>query len=315
MDYLIGNGASMKPQSLNSWGRPVAFAGWLVLVWVAAAPAAAQSLPPGGGIAPPGRSERPYRGLFGSGVGNTAQSLTFEGNLGGGFVEDPLAEQGSTAGAESGGSGVGGATVTYSMSRSRFGVNASTLSHIDYYPTLPAHQILPRQIASGAVYYLPFQPTRVTLSLNWKNLPEFSFSDLFDTESGEGVPFTQDVGMTVQRYTRYGSALDISHKLSARTRVEAGVSYARGMIGPSEWTIMTATGGITHNIAKGLAAYVEYRDGGQRDESAGSPPRTPASHQRRNRFQSTAFILPSDHGVLFDWTRRHSRSNSQRDEL
>ena len=35
------------------------------------------------GLAPRARPERPYRGLFGGGQGDTAQSLTFDGSIGG----------------------------------------------------------------------------------------------------------------------------------------------------------------------------------------------------------------------------------------
>ncbi len=102
----------------------LACAGALVI----AAPAAAQ-LP---------RPERPYRGLFGGGVGDTEQSLTLNVQLAGGYDDNIFADQGAGGGgvppsstpptnvvAQGGSYGQLSSGLTYSLARTRVSVGAS----------------------------------------------------------------------------------------------------------------------------------------------------------------------------------------------
>jgi hypothetical protein len=251
-----------------------------------AAPVTAQNTSPGG-IAPPSRSERPYRGLFGSGVGTTAQSLTFEGSLGGGFVENPLVEQRGAAlpqgaaVASRGTSGVGSGTLTYTMDRTRFGLNATHLSLVDYYPGLDQHSMLPRHIISGVAYFMPAASTRISFIQSFKNLPEFSFSDLFDSEIQQALPVRQDIRLAVDRYRRFGSGVEVSHRLSKRSRIEGDLNYAHGKVASREWIILKGSGTFTHNINKGIALFVGYEEGGQRDKTLG----VQRPHERQPRIK------------------------------
>jgi hypothetical protein len=238
-------------------------------------------------IGAPSRPARPYRGVFGAPAGNQVAPLTLEGSLGGGLSGNPVAEQRigvpAGAGAATGGSGAGSgsANLVYSWTTARMGVNASNVVFADYYPKLSENNLLLKDIASAAVYFVPARATRVTVTETFKNLPEFSLTDLHEAEFGALLPPNQDFAMSVDRYTRYGTTVDVTQKLSNRTRVDASAGWARGMINARAWTILLMSGTLTHNIGKGLAAYGGYQYGGQRDEGA-SGTSVRESHPRIN---------------------------------
>jgi hypothetical protein len=257
------------------------------LIGPAVNPSVAQSLPPGGGIAPPARTERPYRGLFGGGVGNTAQSLTLEGSLGGGFVQNPLAEQGSAAAVGDpsnggGASGVGSVTLSYEMSRTRFGAHGSYNSLVDYYPQLEENSMMDRHVVTGTVYFMPGPSTRIALIENFKNFPELSLSDLFDPELEQGVPIQHDFALTLDRYRRFGTGVEIGHGFSKRTRIDLDMNYGHGMVANREWVILTGSVNLTHNISKGISLFAGYQEGGQRDAAPGAA----KTNQRQPRIKA-----------------------------
>src|SRR5262245_60927538 len=92
-------------------------------------------------ITPAARPNRPYRGLFGTPTKNLEPRLTFEGTVGAGTGGNPAQDQagggpsggGSAAGGGSG-AGTGSATLTYSWTRQKMGVNANNVYFVDYYP-------------------------------------------------------------------------------------------------------------------------------------------------------------------------------------
>jgi hypothetical protein len=246
-----------------------------VILAGAATTLSAQSTGPGL-IGPATRPERPYRGLFGGGSGDASQSLTVEASFGGGFVENPVVEQGGAAPVDpsrtGGGSGTGSASISYSMDRKRFGLYANHKSLVDYYPQLGQNSTWDRHFVSANIYYLPSPSTRIAVMPAFKNVPELSASDLFDPEFDPAIPLPLDPALTLARYHRYGATLEASHKLSARTRLEGDVNYGHGKIGANkEWVIFTGSVGLSHSLTKGIALFVGYREGGQHDIVAGAP--------------------------------------------
>lgn len=253
--------------------RPIRCASVLaVFLGLIPAVSAAQIATPGG-IAP-ARPERPYRGLFGGGVGNTVQSLTFEGSLGGGFVTNPLAEQGLAGSSSStatggGASGAGSAALDYSLHRTRFGGYASYQSLIDYYSQLEQGSLQDRHVMGATVYFMPAASTRIAFIQSFKNFPEFSVSDLFDPELDQVVPANQDFRLSPVRYRRFGSGVEVSHRLSNRSRINLDLNYGHGKVANREWVILMGSGNINYSIGKGIALFLGYQEGGQRDKKAG----------------------------------------------
>jgi len=236
------------------------------------APSTEQTTPTPFNIAPPSRPSRPYRGIFGVPQANMEPRLTLEASFGAGLSGDPAAAQGigTPGGAASAGGDSGAANATanldYSWTRQRMGIAASNNILADYYPQYSDHKFLPRDFAHGAFYFVPTDSTRVTISQTFKNLPEFSLSDLHEADLGEVIPPNQNLQLTVDRYTRFGTAVDIGQTLSSRSRADVSVSYARGMIPSHAWTIILFSGIVRHRISEGISVFGGYEYGGQRDE-------------------------------------------------
>jgi len=239
-------------------------------------------------IAPPSRVERPYRGVLGAPNPNVVPVLTLEGMIGGGLLSgNPVVEQttgvpgGNFGQGEGGtGAGTGSATFEFAFNRRRWGFNATNVSIADYYPRSTTSSFLARDIESGAFHFIPFRPTTVTIAQTFKNLPEFAWTDLHGGDFTDVVPLIQDLGLTVDRYTRYGAELDVAHKLSRRSTLTGSIGYAHGMISSRAWTIITASGDFSHALGKGLSARAGYSYGGQRDQSANGARGARESHPR-----------------------------------
>jgi hypothetical protein len=235
-------------------------------------PSAAQT-PASGGIAPPPRPERPYRGLFGGGVGETAQSLTLDGAFGvgtGGTHPSMASGPAESLALQGTGNLTTSANLNYSLSRDKFAVFGSNALLADYYRHPSGNKILPRDVATAGVS-LSIGKTGVGIGMTYKNVPELSASDFFDGEPAKVIPLNQNVPLTFERYSRFGYTLDVSQPLTRRLQMGAGVYYARGMIESRAWTIFTYSGAASYSIGKGLGAYMEYKDGGQRDQTPGAP--------------------------------------------
>jgi|SRR5215204_531619 len=239
-------------------------------------PGLAWAQTPPGGLGPRTRPERPYRGLFGGSVGATAQSLTFDGSIGGGTNESsrPGAAGATGNGLSDGGGGAvtGSGNISYSMDKKRWGLSASNAVFFDYYPGGPDGRgggVHPRDIAGAAGYFNVARATRVTVGLTYKNLPEFTLSDLYGVAAGDVIPLRQDYGLVVDRYSRYGGSVDLTQTLSRHAHASVSTSYARGMIGSRSWTILLYSGSISYSISKGLSLFAGYQDGGQKDEGPG----------------------------------------------
>src|SRR5262245_6335409 len=86
---------------------------------------------------PATRPDRPYRGLFASGLGDSEQSLVAQGSVGGGYDSNVLADAGFGTDPRLAASGMVGAvsgSLAYSMQRDRLGFGASFGESSRYYP-------------------------------------------------------------------------------------------------------------------------------------------------------------------------------------
>jgi hypothetical protein len=226
-------------------------------------------------IAPPARGARPSRALFGMPQPDREPTLVFEGLFGGGASANPLATRNIGApgvpGASGTGAGTGSANLTYSRTEERFGINAKNLVLADYYGDLPGYNLQPRDVASAAIYMVPFQPTRITVTENFKNVPEFSLADLNPEELGDAIPSHQDFATVANRYSRYGTTVDVGQALSARSRVDMSAGYAHGVITAQSFSTVLLTGRVRHWLTRGVALYVQYQYGGKLyDQRAGA---------------------------------------------
>lgn len=181
-----------------------------------------------------GRPERPYRGLFGGGLGTVAeQSLIFNGAAGGGYDDNILLDHPGGAGlldpreAKSGGLGMFNGSLSYSLDKGRWLVGLSAGSSSRYYPSqekrfVGAHNAVagatlragPRTTISGqqAVTYQPY-----TLA---NTLPLFDAPLL-----GQFADPAVDFATGSNAYVSMSSTLGISHRFAQRVTFDAGINH------------------------------------------------------------------------------------------
>jgi opacity protein-like surface antigen len=190
------------------------------------------------------RANRPYRGLFGGGVGETEQSLSVSGSLGGGYDDNILAEGTGVSNtstdprtAKKGTLGSGNGSVSYSLNRDRVGLSVSVASSSRYYPN-----VQPRFV-SGHTGGLDLQwrvgrKTSLSATASVVYQP-FTLSGLFPTTfdaasaafNGVGAPIFAplvapdlDLAASPDQYLMRSAGLGVSQSLTRRTSIAAGFS-------------------------------------------------------------------------------------------
>lgn len=229
---------------------------------LAAAPALAQ----------PERPERPYRGLFGGGVGNAEQLLTLNASTGAGYDDNVLADSsGGTGGgpggfdprhARSGSFGQFGGSLAYSLNRTRVSVGASAAASSRYYATLPTKLVATYSGSIGTSLQVA-KGTRLQLSGTASRQPFLTLGLLpgaFDPGLGEPSLANFDAGIRRDDYLTYMSSVDLTQSLTRRASVTG--SYARRT---SEFTgasrdlrSWTGAGRFSFSLSRGLGVHAGY---------------------------------------------------------
>jgi hypothetical protein len=199
-----------------------------------AAPAAAQ---PGAGVRP----ERPFRGLFGSGVGDASQSLVASLTLSGGYDEDLLAvAEGrgrSSSDQRAGGFGGGQAGLGYSLTTQRLTFGASYGASARYFPAFEQPSVIVQPGYAWTPAQNPFEE------------PE--------------VPGAPDLDFVVshQTYLRHMTtgSLRYGHGFTRRLSFSSSYSVRRSYFEVSGDRIRHSAGaGLRYAISRGIGASVGY---------------------------------------------------------
>ena len=228
------------------------------LLAAAAPPAAAQQAPP--------RAERPYRGLFGGGVGNAEQLLTFDLSVGAGYDDNIFAEQGigsDPRNAKGGQFGSLSTGLSYSFNATDWTFSATGNANTRYSPgvaeafTTGAGAALGisgtvwrggRVTASGSAGYQPY----FTLAL----VPTIIDAPLADAP----VNLPEFAALQDDRLT-YGAMVGVSQSVSRRGSLAFHADANRSEFRSGErgdTTTIGAGGGYAHNLAKGLGLRLGY---------------------------------------------------------
>ena len=223
---------------------------------------------------PPPRNERPYRGLFGSGVADVQQLLSATLSVGSGWSDNVLAESG-------GGSGIlvpgdtrkslsgtyaslsGG--LNYSLNLTRVSVGASLVGSTRYYSgsvnefsnayggavgTTLRLSKRASVTASQAMSYQPF-------------LQSVLFPRVFESELGVATIPSFDLVTARQEYLSYSSTAALSHSIARRGSLS--VDYTRhwsdfrsSEVNGNGLTTQSARLRYTHGLAKGVSLRLGY---------------------------------------------------------
>ncbi len=237
--------------------RPIAIVALCLLT--GSLPAAAQTF----------RPERPYRGVFGSGVADPGELLTVTGLAGAGYDDNIFAEQAGVPGATDERLALGGhfrqfgAHLNYSLNRTRVTFGATLASSVRHFPDLDAKKTLATHVGTvGATFELNPR-TRLTASQSVGYQPFVTlglFPELAEPGIGAAEPVAQDVSAGLGAYLSYGSAVSFSRRLTRRLGLEFGYDYQLTDFegAESNFTAQRGNGRLTYELARGLGARMGY---------------------------------------------------------
>jgi hypothetical protein len=227
------------------------------LTLLACIPAAAQA------PLQPTRPERPYRGMFASGVDNSGQSLTATSTLSGGYDDNILADATGRNALRNGQGGTLGqlsAGLNYTLSASRASVNAGLGTSIRYYPSLGNDYFKTYNASIGGQVQL-FQTPNVTLYQSVSYRP-FTFLSAFP-DAGEPVGASSapepDFVPIASQYMAYAGGVDLNQQLSRRLSFNS--SYGYGTTDRTETRFLRQTGsaGFQVGMTRDLSLRLGYR--------------------------------------------------------
>jgi hypothetical protein len=195
------------------------------LTLLACVPAAAQTQQP------PTRPERPYRGIFASGVDNSGQALTAQATLSGGYDDNILAQASNSASPRrQGGEGAFGQLsggLNYTLNASRAAFNAAAGTSQRYYPSLE-NEFFRTYNASigGSVQALTKPGVILHQSVIYQPFTFLSaFPDAIDPVAGASSVPEPDFVPLARQYVAYAGGAELSHKLSGRTTFDMSYDY------------------------------------------------------------------------------------------
>ena len=239
--------------------RLLRFGGSLAVVVATATPALAQDVAPA-------RAERPYRGLFQSGMENTSQALTLNLSLGGGDDRSRLlgATTADTRSLLSGPYGYGSAGLSYSFNLPRVTFGASAAASTRLYANDSNTYFSSRSAGVGV-------SVQATRSLVLNAAQNYSFAPynlrslsptLFDSPVGQLSLIEDDAGVATRRYTRLSTSAGASQafQLTRRSSLILDYDYTRAHITSrsSDFETNRAGGTFRQSVTQTLGYHIGY---------------------------------------------------------
>jgi hypothetical protein len=176
----------------------------------------------------PTRPERPYRGVFASGVDASGQSLTASSTLSGGYDDNVLADatrrstfrngQGGSLGQFSGG-------LNYALVGERGTANAAVGTSVRYYPSLRSDLYKTYNGSVGGTLQLSKKPNlSVHQSASYK---PYTFLPPAETGATAGVSSAPELDFVplATQYIGYEGGADLRHPLSKRLSFQSSYGY------------------------------------------------------------------------------------------
>jgi len=213
------------------------------------------------------RSERPQRGLFGSGYGNTEQSLILSASFGGGYDNDLLG-QATGAPTPSGGPrgvgrfGFGAASLGYSINREPISASAHIGGTGHYYPEMDN----PRVFALGAGMQASWQiARRSSLSTsNQLNSQPYSLRAFYglpvDAETSPDSTDVLNYAIGSVSYMDWRSSVDFSQGITEHLTASVGYTYFNVDYGDEDnnYASHSILGRLTYQVTKSLSVHGGY---------------------------------------------------------
>ncbi len=211
----------------------------------------------------PTRPERPYRGMFASGVDNSGQSLTATSTFSGGYDDNILADatqRSSIRNAQGGSLGQFSGGLNYALSASRASVNAGLGTSIRYYPSLGNDYFKTYNASIGGQVQV-FKTPNVTLhqSVGYRPFTFLSaFPDAGDPVGASSAPEPDFVPIASQ-YMAYAGGVDLGQQLSRRVSFNSSYGYSTTDRTETRFLRQTGSAGFQVGMTRGLSLRLGYR--------------------------------------------------------
>jgi hypothetical protein len=233
------------------------------------------------------RPERPYRGLFGGGVGNTEQLLTVTGSTGVGYDDNILIGGNSDTGTTDtrkgrrGAFGSGSAGLAYTISRSRVSFAGTVNSSATYYPALQDAAIVSRSGGVGATVQIS-KGTRLTANQTLSYQPLYAlglFPGLSDQPLGQPLLTDESQGARLENHLTTQSDVVLNQTLSRRVGLSLRYNDYRSQsaAGDRDLARRTESAGLGVGLAKGLGLHLGY---GRSTGDYGGEPGLPGAYSQ-----------------------------------
>ncbi len=213
------------------------------------------------------RPERPYRGLFASGIGDAEQSLVISFQLGAGYDDNILADEGISqdmrrAKPGSFGTASAGLAWSYNTPRVTAGAAAGTSARLRRGNSF-ADTIYAGHSASASLATSLWRGSRVSVGQSVAYQPYFVFRllpSLDDETLAPSIDEAHEFAVTGDDTLSYGTRAGWSQRLSRRGSLAVGYGrYATDFGGGrADFTSQSASAHYRHSLAQGLGARAGY---------------------------------------------------------
>jgi hypothetical protein len=213
------------------------------------------------------RPGRPYRGLFGTNVGDVDQQLAVNASAGGGFDDNLLADVAQQRGptlanfgaSHRGGLGTGSAGLNYLLSRDRFSAYADAVTTLSYYPTFRTQRYIRRDYADGGVNV---NIGKGLFAGGRASYQPYSLVPMFPAllNARGATVVDQDFTFSTVHYASYAAVSGFNHQLTPRTSFSLSSDYQISQAsGATQFTSWDAGGQLLHNLTRDLNFRTGYR--------------------------------------------------------
>jgi hypothetical protein len=221
------------------------------------------------GVAAPGfaQQQRPYRGLFGGGVGRTGETLELTADFGAGYDTNVLS---TSNGAEEPGQikSAGtfnsvSASLAYQESTKRVSVHASFMTAATFYPTLQTGTVVSQSAGMGVTFAVTHR-TQIAAGVGVAFQPLYLLAGLPPiAEQPFGLPSTlsNGLGAHASEHANISGSVSISQSLSQRTTATFGFtrySTTEALFSNQGLASNAVNAGLSVALAQGLSAGVGY---------------------------------------------------------
>ena len=211
----------------------------------------------------PSRPERPYRGIFASGMDDSGQSLTANASLSGGYDDNVLAQATNSNSNQEGQAGTFGqfsGGLNYSLNASRGSLNATAGTSQRYYPSLQNDLLENYNASIGGSLLVTTKPA-ITVFQSAGYQP-YTFLSAFPMATepiiGASEITDPDVVPLAEQYLFYNGGVTLSHRLSQRTTFESGWNYRATDQQSNQWWQQTADAGFSIGLNRDLSLRLGY---------------------------------------------------------